>query len=125
MVSKWHQKLVPDADHYYHEDGISLELLKEHGEVLTIMHDSNNNPFWEEARNFKKQGRFQEARECYRQAWNFNPYDMRRRDIVQEWVELLEILGEQHEATKLRGYMRKIAPLKHQPREGRPEAAAP
>jgi len=125
LVTRWRQALVPDSDHYFHEDGIFLEHLREHGQVLAIMHDSNDNPFWEEARRLKKQGRGQEARECYRQAWNFNPYDVRRQAILQEWVEVLEILGEQDEAAKLRGHMRKNPLPQCLPTEGELEAAAP
>jgi len=102
LFSRWHHLLVPDTDHYFHEDGISLEQVRVNGKLLTIMDDSNVNPFWEEARRLKNQGHFQEARESYRQAWNFNPYDVRRRVIGLEWAEVIENLGEHHEAAELR-----------------------
>jgi GT2 family glycosyltransferase len=98
LISRWSQALVPDAEHYFHEDGISLERVKVKGELVAIMHDRNVNPFWDEARRLKNQGRLQEARDKYRQAWNFNPYDVRRRAIGLEWAEVLERLGERQEA---------------------------
>lgn len=102
LFDRWHHLLVPDADHYFHEDGISLKAAKVNGEQAVIIYDGNINPFWEGARSFKNQGRFREAAESYRQAWNFNPYDMRRRDIGLEWAEVLETLGEHHTAAELR-----------------------
>jgi hypothetical protein len=76
--------------------------VKVNGKLLAVMDDSNVNPFWEDARRLKDRGHFQEARESYRQAWNFNPYDVRRRAIGLEWAEVLENLGEHHEAAELR-----------------------
>jgi GT2 family glycosyltransferase/glycosyltransferase involved in cell wall biosynthesis len=100
--SRWDQWLVPDFDHYYREDGISLEVLRVNARFKVTMHDSNPNPFWEEARSLENQGRLREAREYYRQAWNFNPYDARRRAIGVEWAEILAGLGEEQEADRLR-----------------------
>jgi len=104
--------LVPDNDHYFHADGISLEEARVNGKPTVIMYDANVNPFWEEARNLKSQGRFREAREGYRQAWNFNPYDARRRIIGLEWAEILEDLGEHQEADRLRGLVRGLEAAK-------------
>ena len=89
--------------------------MRVNGKLLTIMDDSNVNPFWEEARRLKNQGQFQEARESYRQAWDFNPYDVRRRAIGLEWAAVLENLGEHHEAAELRLHVgRKQGDRSHQ-----------
>ena len=105
LLARWDHLLVPDSEYYFQEDGISLELRRVNTKLVATMYDSNPNPFWEEARSLKSQGRFREAQESYRQAWNFNPYDARRRTIGLEWAEVLEGLGEHQEATELLRYL--------------------
>lgn len=98
LLSRWHDRLTPDEEEYYRQDGIILNVWRRREEFFLVMYDSNENPFWREASRLRKLGALQEARAAYLAALKFNPYDSRKWIIGAELVDLLEEMGEGQEA---------------------------
>jgi GT2 family glycosyltransferase/glycosyltransferase involved in cell wall biosynthesis len=111
LASRWINRIIPDAESFYEEDGIMVHFIKqENGELAAIMYDHNPNPFWQQAARLKRAGAFEEACESYLQALQFNPYDSRRWVIGAELADLLEQLGRTAEAALQRRYVAQLLP---------------
>lgn len=107
--SKWQDKIIGDNQKYYDEDGITIEVLgKDGGVTIIFAHDSNDNPFWQEAVRYRQQGLFHQAEASYIRALKFNPFDPRKGFIAEEMADLYEDLGKHSEAEELR---QQAAPL--------------
>ncbi|MBW1991229.1 MAG: glycosyltransferase, partial [Deltaproteobacteria bacterium] len=102
LLSRWQEHLIPDEDRYYEEDGIIFHVRRQGEEIVPLMYDGNENPFWREAAQLWERGDLEEAREFYLKALKFNPYDSRRWGIMAELAELLEEAGHHREAASYR-----------------------
>jgi glycosyltransferase involved in cell wall biosynthesis/Flp pilus assembly protein TadD len=101
--SRWYDKIVCDDVRYFEEDGITIEVLERQGNTATIItHDSNDNPFWQEAVRCREEGRLDQAEACYLRALNFNPFDPRNTDIARELAALYKTQGKHSQIEKLR-----------------------
>jgi tetratricopeptide (TPR) repeat protein len=110
----WLDQIIPDDSKYYQEDGILMEWLgNETEQRWLILHDANENSFWQKAVKYKEQELFQEAIKHYKKAIKFNPFDPRHLTITEELAELHESLGNYLEAANCYEYLKKIEPSPH------------
>jgi len=108
---KWHDKIVPDDEKYYAEDGITVEVLNRDGNAATILtHDSNDNFFWREAAKHRQEGNLDQAEACYLRALRFNPFDPRIGLVARELAELYENLGKSSQAETMHRLAANMAP---------------
>lgn len=122
--SKWQDRISGDDQKYFDEDGITIEVLGKEGGVTTIFaHDSNDNPFWQEAIRYREAGLLDQAEAAYLRALKFNPFDPKKGFIAEELAGLYETQGRHSEAEELR---QQAAPLTNHLglRKGAPEIQA-
>lgn len=106
LSQRWREMIQPDDQVYYQQDGIKMTVYREpDGTTTAVMEDSNDNPFWAQARTLASQGRRPEALSCYLKALKFNPFDRRIAVIAEEMAELLEASGKFEEAAILRQHL--------------------
>ncbi len=111
LAARWMNRIIPDAESYFEQDGIAVHFIhQENGELTAIMYDHNPNPFWQQAVRLKSKGAFEEACESYLRALKFNPYDSRRWVITAELADLLEQLGRTGEAAFHRRHLTQVLP---------------
>ncbi len=109
LAARWFDRIRPDAESYYADDGIAIHSIRlTTGETAAFMYDPSENPFWREAVRLKQAGDLERALEQYVQALKFNPFDSRNWLIGAESADLLEQLGKPREAALQR---RCLAPL--------------
>jgi GT2 family glycosyltransferase/tetratricopeptide (TPR) repeat protein/MoaA/NifB/PqqE/SkfB family radical SAM enzyme len=92
---RWSDKIITDIDNYHQEDNIVVEILDRQGNTDTILaHDGNDNPFWQEAVQHRKEGNLDQAEACYLRAVRFSPFDPRKIDIARELADLYKTRGK-------------------------------
>ncbi|MEW6659546.1 MAG: glycosyltransferase [Thermodesulfobacteriota bacterium] len=100
--SRWYDKILCDDQNYYEEDGITIEVLDRQGNVATILaHDTNDNPFWQDAARYREEGLLNQAEACYLRAIKFNPFDPRKNEIARELADLYEAQGKHSQIEQL------------------------
>ncbi len=89
LGKRWAQEIVSDEYSYYEKDLLSPEMTKSAtGEISFLLHDSNVNFFWKKAKKLMNDGKLNKALEMYNKALQFNPYDPRNFQIMEELSQL-------------------------------------
>lgn len=84
FVHRWHKDIVHDMALIHEQDGLRQLHPGEIGLTGKWFQDSNPNFFLLNARSLRDSGKFQEAEDAYSNALYFNPFDLRRIEIIEE-----------------------------------------
>jgi GT2 family glycosyltransferase len=111
FLSLWHGAIRPDDLDYYAQDGIALVStdLARHG---LSCRDTNENPFWREAKRLAREGLHAEAGQSFLEALRFNPYDVR---IVVMLEQLGDLYVAAHDLGAAEGIYAQVAPMAPKP----------
>ncbi|WP_198145888.1 glycosyltransferase [Desulfonatronovibrio magnus] len=107
----WSNKVSCDEHLYYNEDLINTDYHTcKSGEKSFIMYDHNDNHYWNTAKKLCTNTEYNEAEMMFHKALQFNPFDVRNFQIMDDLAELYIKMNKIMLAEKCLSDLVKVAP---------------